>query len=277
MPAALSSTRRNVYGRRRGFTPWRPPRNPPPGSFDPALDQGARAATRGLQDLNQDIGYDPVTGAPTGTESIRAQDDYFLAGNRINQQQGYTLADILRNQTRSGEDYGTATQNLGRNYANLASSQRQAANAAGVLNTTGWDQQAQATRAGNQALEQGTLNTALARQLQDYGTQTDRANTLYDQQRGDLGLGYQRGTEDRQTDLSRAGRENNFFQQDTNESKVYQSRAAGYVPPTRPANEHHLGNITWRTLGHGRTVSADGTVRTQSQLANLLRRRGLRR
>jgi hypothetical protein len=276
MPAAFSQTKRSRYGR-GGFTPWRPPKNPPVGTYDPALDQGRRAAGRGLQDLTQDIGYDPVTGAPTGTQSTRALHDYLLAGNRIDQTQSTTLADILRNQTRSGEDYGTATQNLGRQYANLASSQRQAANAAGVLNTSGWDSQAAGKRGANQALEQGVLDTANRRQTEDFGTARDQTNVLADQQRGDLGLGYQRGTEDRQTELTRATRENDFYGADTRESAWYQARAAGYVPPTRPANEHHVGNVTWRDLGHGRTVSADGTVRSQSDLRRLLRQRGLRR
>lgn len=265
----------NKRKKARGFVPFQPVRNPPTGTYDPQLDQGARAGTRGLQDLQQDIGYDPVTGAPTGTHSTRALNDYLLGGNRIDQQQGYTLADILRNQTRSTEDYGTATANVQRQYQRQGVAQSQAANAAGVLNS-GWTGEAAAKRAANQALDQQGLDTTHQRQVQDYATQTDRSNTGFDQQRGDLGLNYQRQGEDWQTTLNRATRENQFLGQDTNESKWFQAtRYSGYVPPTMPAGEHHYGRFAYRDLGGGRSVSADGTVRTRSQLQSFLRRRRL--
>lgn len=251
-------------GRLPGFTPFRPPTRPPQGYYDPAIDAGVRAAGRGLGDLSQD----------TERDNARGLTDYVTGQNRIDYNTGNSLADLLRGSQRENADYGTASGNLDRSYVNLRSSQQQNANAAGVLDS-GWAAAARAKRDANQARDQSVLDTSHGRAVEDYGTNVTRTNNAADMQRGDLTLGYQRGGEDRQTNLTRATRENELFGADSNEAAWYGARAAGYVPPTKPANEHTVGNVTYRDLGHGQTVSADGTRRTRAQLRRLLARRGL--
>jgi hypothetical protein len=249
--------------KRRGFTPFRAPTSPPPGTYDPTLDASVRASGRGLNDLNQD----------TERDNSRSLTDYVTGQNRIDQNTGYSLADLLRGSTRETADYGTQTAGLQRQFQNLASSQADQANAAGV-SSSGWAAQAARKRQANEALAQQGLDTAHSRSLEDSGINVGRTNTGADQQRADLTLGYQRGGEDRQTTATRATRENQFYASDVGDSKWFQAAQVGYVPPSKPANEHQVGNVTYRTLGGNRTVSADGTVRTRSQLQALLRRRG---
>jgi hypothetical protein len=257
----------------RRFTPYRPLMRPPPGSYDPALDASGRASNRGITDLKQDIGYDK-SGAPTGTQSKRAYDDWLLAQNRVNYQTGNTLGDILRQRGYEGQDYGTATGNLQRNYTNLANQQLQSANAAGVLHP-GLDQHQAALRAGNQGLEQGTLDTAHSRAVTGFDIGAQRTSEAHDQSIADLGLGYQRGTEDRQQQLSRAQRENTFYQGDLSQSRRYESKGR-FNPPAKPKGEHVVGKFAYRDTGHGLTVSKDGTVRTRNQLKRFLTRHNLR-
>lgn len=202
--------------RRRRYAATRPPA----GLYDPVLDQQLAAAGRGLGDLKQD----------TELAGARASDDYAIAQNRTRQQAGFSLADLAKTQGREGQDYGLANQALDRRFSVLADAQRQAANAAGL--SGGYAAQAAQKRAANRAVDQNALNLAHSRSLQDFGISRNRIVTARDQRLGDLGIGYQRGVEDRTTNLSRAGREYRNYGVDVGESRFFQARNMGWVPPS---------------------------------------------
>jgi hypothetical protein len=225
------------------------------------LDQSVRAANRGLEDLVGDIGY-AADGTPTGTQSVRAEDDYSIARNDVTQQRDMTLADLLTGHNRETQDYGQAGQNLNRQY--------------GILGDGGFAAQAAAKRAGNQQLARSALDQAHGRSVADYLTQVDpttgRVVTAADQQLGRLGLDYKRGVEDRGTTLSRAQREGRFYQQDVTESKFAGAKAAGWVPPQRPGYEHRQNGVTYRDAPGGKAVLPNGQVISPQRLRQLLRR-----
>lgn len=248
--------------RRRRYTPYQAPDRPPTGLYDPALDQSVRAASRGLGDVTAD----------TERENTRAEDDYTIGRNNVTQQRDQTLADILTNQNREGQDYSGATQSLQRSYGILGDTQRQAGNAAGVLDG-GFLAQAAAKRQANQGIAQSALDLSHSRSTEDFGTNRTRVAQSADQTLAQLGLSFQRGNEDRSTALSRAQRENNLYGQDVKESEFYGARAAGWVPPTAPKGEHSRHGVTWRDAGHGRVVLPDGRVIPRSRLQELLARR----
>jgi hypothetical protein len=246
--------------RKRKFKGFKPPTAPPPSTYDPVLDQQLRAAQRGYGDLQQD----------TERDQTRATNDYSIAQNRTNEQSGYSLADILRNTGRESQDYQTATGNLNRQYTQLASSQGQAANAAGLLGG-GFAQQAAQKRAANQQIDQTQLDTTHQRAMDDYATQAQRTGTATQENLGDLGLNYQRGNEDRNTTQSRSGRELGFYSNDVAQSRFYQARANGYIPPTRPAGEHSQNGVVYRDLGNGHFLLPSGQIVNKNSLARRLR------
>lgn len=193
---------------------------PPPGLYDPVLDQNLAAAGRGLKDLRQD----------TEQAGERASDDWTLARNRTNQQAGFSLTDINVGSGRQTQDYWRARQGLARNYSQLADQQRQSGNAAGLLGG-GFQAQAARKRAENEALARGDLNVSNTRRMQDEVTARSRVGTARDQRLGDIDLSYQRGNEDRTRDLGRAQREYRNYGVDVGESRYYQARNLGWSPP----------------------------------------------
>ena len=277
--------------------PYAPPgpTKPAYGSYDPALDQGERAANRGLIDLLADIS--------TGNE--RALSDYGLNREDIQLQldrnlqdtglargdyerdygRGITdlrtnrsragedfqgsLGDLLKSRERGGEDYRTAMAGLDRSYERLGSSQTQAQGKAGV-SSGGALAQAMAKRQANQALDrepvdtnyrrfnedsargEGQLRQNFDRFNQDSALQEGRmgedrgvAMSRFDlgdtraradtgRAFGGLGLNLQRGFEDRTVQGTRAERENVFYGQDVNETRIDQAKQAGMLQPPAP-------------------------------------------
>lgn len=200
---------------------------PPPGYYDPALDSQERAGGRGLAQLLGDL----------QTQGERGQTSH-----------GWSLADLLRGKTRGdediatsrgreGEDYGTAIQNLTRNFRRLGETQTQSAVAAGVEGGSALDRSA-AQRAENQAIERAPIDTGHTRSLadlmrsqtrlgEDYNTGVERENQQY---------GW--GVSDRASQGQRATDENTFFGQDVNAQRLFQSGQAGWTAPqlaTAPA------------------------------------------
>lgn len=267
--------------------PWTPTNvQPPPGSYDPALDASLGRAQRGYGDLQSD--YNPVggKGAP-GRLAQRAQDDLNLAVQGVTGESGtYTrsLSDLLRSRARESQDFATQQAGVnrtadrqvadtGRSFANLAANQADQQNATGNLEGGG-ALEAASKRAANEGLADSRINEnrtlALAglqtthdRYGADSGTNETRLGQNKDTELGRLGLGYQRFTDDAAQKLARAGRELGFFGQDTTASKVSQAKANGWVAPGRPAGEGVDAKGPFRTVSrNGRTVLVrpDGTV-----------------
>lgn len=232
---------------------------PPVGTYDPSIDAQARQAQTGYQDLTTD----------TGLQKTYLSNDFVDSQNQIQQQQGNSLADLLRNYNRSSEDLGVqrdqantnharalqdlsqSRDNVGLKYTRLANSQLQGANAAGVLGG-GAMAQASQKRAFNQGLDLQPINTAQQREgqdyqttladllrtqgrvQQDYGTGVDRTNTAatHDLQRG--AVTYGRNVNQLDTTLARGGRDLTNYQQELIPLRFWS--AAGlqqYTPPAK--------------------------------------------
>lgn len=204
--------------------PRKPPKKVRPayGTYDPILDQQERSATRGLGYLTQDT--------EKGLE--RATVDFGIGQGQIQQGEKRSLGDLLTARSRATEDYGTQTKDLGRNYSRLGNTQRQQAQAAGVLG--GAIEQSRLKRQVNQAHDQSGIDQNYNRFLTD-STQTEgRIKEDTQSQLGQLLLGYQRTGEDAESGLTRAQAENVFYGQDINELRVDQAKMAGLLPPPDP-------------------------------------------
>lgn len=216
---------------------------PPYGSYDPALDQSERSADRGLGDLIAD-----VTRANT-----RSGQDYGLGQEDINRQFGRSHDDLLLDRSRGTEDYQASIANLVRNYQRLGNSQRQSFAASGNLG--GASIQAAQKRASNQAIDRQPLDTNYNRFLADSTTAETRLGENKNLGLGQLGLNYARDYEDRNVvQLPRAQRENEFFKQDLNETRVDQAKMAGLLPedaPRRKRKRVTLGRYRPTGVGPG--------------------------
>lgn len=222
-----------------GFVPWQAV-SPPPGTYDPTIDANRDAASRGLFDLRQD----------TERANTRAGGDLGLATEGVNQSRGWSLADNMRTRTRSQEDHGTATENLGRQYTNLGRSQAQQAQQAGAVGG-GALAQALLKRTANQGREQKGLDTTLARTLEGLSTSDQRINKSADDRIGGLTLDYNRGVEDRnQVQLPRAIREDTQFGIASEKQRAFQASSNGlFDAPVRAANEFKSpGGTSYRVL-----------------------------
>jgi hypothetical protein len=217
----------------------------PSGLYDPSLDYQQQAASRGVQDLSAD----------TTLGNARLSDDYNLGLGQNTEDAQYgqkqldtshtrTLADIAQARGRSNEDYGNATAALTRRYGILGGQQGEAANAAGV-GEGGALIQAQQKRTANQAIDQAPIDLGHNRTLadlatqegrtnEDYATQTARESQLSSRAAGGLGLTYERGTQDANTGLARAKRENSFYKQGIQQQRIFQATQAGWHPPAPP-------------------------------------------
>lgn len=253
------------------------PLRPPPGTYDPALDAQERAANRGYGDLQADtirlggraatdyeLGKgDIVRNWQEGVEDLgrygeRARVGYGEQRSDIERGRDRGLADLLMARTRGEEDYGLATTELGRQFRVLGNNQGQAARAAGVAQG-GALAQAMGKRRVNQAREQGGLDLANRRFMEendlsrnrltedsetslgrlgaregwlgeDEATGWERLSGAATRGLGALGLGFERGEEDRTTALERAGRENVQFGRDIGAQRWYESKGL-YTPP----------------------------------------------
>lgn len=139
---------------------------PPSGTYDPGLDAGQRAATRGLGDLRMDLERD----------GERASTGYLQGMSRLGQDETF--------------QYGQ----LDRSFANLASSQAERAAAAGV-SAGGVGAESAMKRDAAKEVQRGRMATLFGRERENAGTefqygQDDRAvagaragreNTFYGQ------------------------------------------------------------------------------------------------
>ena len=240
--------------------PWQAV-SPPPGTYDPTIDANRDAAGRGLFDLRQD----------TERGNTRAGNDLSLAvgadgQSGVGQQKAWSLADNMRTRTRTQEDYGTATANLGRQYGNLGRSQAQQAQQAGVVGG-GALADALLKRTANQGREQAGLDTTRDRSLADLLQSDDRIDKSAKDRVGGLTLDYDRGVEDRGTGLSRAIREDTRFGIDSERQRAFHASNAGlFDAPVRPANEFKTaGGTSYRVLRGkkgNRFMLADGRIVT---------------
>lgn len=239
---------------RKGFTPFKAPVNPPPGTYDPSINAQVRATGRGLADLTQDY----------GVGKTRAEDDYLIGAGEITRGRdealtdlttGHdrSLSDLLTARTRGTEDYNTSVATLGRNYRDLGYAQGGTITQAGGGTFQGGALvQALQKRVANEALDRAPLDTNYNRYLADSRTQEERLNSDYalgTQRTSDTGgrqldalsLQLDRaygGQGDQTIGLARAGREATQLGIDATEARWAQARGTGYVPPEKPANEH---------------------------------------
>lgn len=229
--------------------PWQAA-SPPPGSYDPTIDANQNAAWRGLGDLRQDVERTNTRSANDLSLAIGADGQ-----SGIGQQKAWSLSDNMRSRTRSQEDHGTATANLGRQYGNLARSQGQQAQQAGAVGG-GALADALLKRTANQGREQSGLDTSLSRTLADLSTSDQRIEKSAQDRVGNATLDYGRGVEDRnQVQVPRAQREYTQFGVDSEKQRSFQASSNGlYQAPVRPANEFKSpGGTAYRVL-KGRTT-----------------------
>lgn len=149
-----------------GYTPFDPLAPPPSSTYDPALDAEADKSGRLY---------------------------------------GYTKEDANKNIGRATSNYAVDTENLNRDFVNLASRQNQSNRAAGI-ELGGAGTQAAGIRGQNQARGQGSLKLAFDRYIADQNT-----------------------------GLTRAGTEDAAFQTATQSSRVAQATAQGWHPETLDA------------------------------------------
>lgn len=216
--------------RRGGFKPFKAPTNPPPGTYDPAIDAQVRASGRGLGDLEQDY----------NVNKTRAQDDYLTATGDLTTSHDRSLADLIAARTRGTDDYHSSLAALDRNYAILGNNQKQGANASGVLHGSALVQ-ALHKRQANEAIDRQPIDTNYNRFIADSTTAEGRINSDFSENLGKLGLGLDRtyGDQGDQTiGLARAGRENTQLGIDATEARWGQAAGTGYVAPEKPGNEH---------------------------------------
>jgi hypothetical protein len=254
--------------KQRRFKPFVQPTTAPQGTFDPTLAAQGRASNRGYGDLQVD----------TGIENTRASDDLTTALNQAGQNRDTSLANLLREGQTVDRNYATATTDRQRNYGNLAASQTNRANAAGLVGVSGYDAQAAGNRQANQTREQTQADLAHQDYSANYGAQQRAINQGYDRETGAANLQYGRGLEDRGNTLSRATREAGLFGQDVNEAELYQAKASGLLP-TPPPNERTRSGLTYQAIPHaqgGGAVLQSGRAIGQSALVKMLRKRGRR-
>ena len=211
---------------------------PPPGTYDRSLDYLKGAANRGYEQFGNDA----------QTQFEHGQQLYGLDLGDLTRGRDRTLADIATGRTRENENYNVATQDLGRQYTILGHQQAQSARQHGIR-SAGLLGISQQRRAANQTHDQSAIDLAHTRTLGDLTTNETRANEDFtnSKQRLDLGNAYQFGGFNGQeivnpltgqpevgsltTSLTRAGIENNAYQQGLLGQMIDQAKANGYVAP----------------------------------------------
>lgn len=223
----------------RGFTPFAAPTNPPPGTYDPALDAQQRAAERGYGDLLQDIErqrgydytdvYDPRIGSIAQLGRNRDDTLFDLTRSRdrgmedLGTWRGRTLQDLLQGftrgtedisrqytrgfedigqaRTRGTEDYQASVEDLQRDYQRLGGRQTQQARAAGVRG--GAAQQAAAKRQANEAIDRRPLDVGFRRFEDDLSRDFTRMGEDTTRSRSRLDEDYNIGTGRTEEDYGR--------------------------------------------------------------------------
>jgi len=233
---------------------------PPWGSYDPALLAQINQSQRGLLDQLKDIAIqnrqarqDFRTSKRQAKRTTRrnlGELRYQKQGTRINFRQD--LQDLAIAKQRGTQDYHIALANLGRKYANLASTQSQAANAAGLTGNSvvggyggsGFAAASGAARRRNMAIERQPIQIAQTRNLQDIALKEQREagafhrtmhhyGTLAHQQRQDLRTSLKalhrtlrRGLRQNKIAKSRAIREQGFYALDQTAQAFYAAHQA---------------------------------------------------
>ena len=187
--------------RQRSATLIPVPSRPPTGYYDPSIDSQVSAGARGLGDLRIDVD----TGKRRGLED-----------------RDLTLADLMTGENRTRADATLATQNLGRQFGQLATGQAEAGRVRGIV-SGGLAEQAAQIRAANQGRAQSQIDLSLNRALEDITTQRGDVNRGFDRQFGSGG--------DLDLQLARGEREQPLLEADANDLRLGQARAAGWVPP----------------------------------------------
>jgi hypothetical protein len=219
------------------FKPYQPPK--PTGYFDPALEAQRRAAGRGYRDTRQDTA---------------------LAGTRAAVDYGLGVDDLNRRRSDYEADYGRNVGILTKNYADLATTQDERANAYGVVPGGGAALQSAAKRATNQASDRAGLDLNRSQFLAG----------VKDQE-GQLDVNYGRGVDDRVLSLSRAGRENTLFGADIGAQEAWQAAQAGYFAPARGAKGGIPRNERVGAGGvHTRTQTFGGYVYTYDRTGRII-------
>jgi hypothetical protein len=243
---------RRTPNRGRPYTPFKPPTRPPASFYDIGLDQQLAAATRGNQDQHQDL----------ETAAQRGSQDFATGTQRLAQQRDQSLGDILLARSRGEENWAQRSNDLSTSYTNLAASQRDRANAAGIYGSSGWDAGAAGVRKANQFHDQKLLDTDIERQRADSATAesrlTDPNTGAYANSLADLILGHTRQGEDAATQGSA--------------TRFAQATQAGWIPPQKPGNENTIAGVTYRRLADGRAVLPGGRIVSRQGLRNLIAR-----
>lgn len=266
------ATKRNPWS----FTPYKPP-PVPTGSYDPALDYQLGAAQRGFQYAGQDAQRNQLRlsndyginqadinrGFGRNTEDLNLQFRYGQEDLGTQSARGYQ--DLGTARTRGTEDYGRAVGQLTRNYDRLAGQQQEQQARAGGLLRSGAALQAAQKRSENMAWDRAPIDTNYNRFLadntqsqtrlgEDVGRAGQRQNealfigTARAGEDRDLALsrntlGYERGTQDINSGLWRAGVEQSNFGLGIEQQKQFQAAQANYIAPQRgepggpPSNE----------------------------------------
>jgi hypothetical protein len=172
---------------------------PPAGSYDVTLDAQERAAQRGYDNTVDD----------TRLQRARSSDDFTIASGENQRQYGESLADLLKARTQSQQDYGTNLQTIARNFSQLGNVQAQRGRQAGLAG--GFAAQAQRKRATNEAITRAPVDLGFQRFIEGSKLAESRLGLARDRGQGQLGLSYDRGSEDLETNLARAGVENQQF------------------------------------------------------------------
>lgn len=104
---------RQQYLNRRPWTPYQGATTPPAGTYDPSLDAALGQVSRGVID----------TAVDTQRDVGRIGEDFTYANEGQQQQRDWSLADLMRQQSRLGEDYnlniGDLRRSRDRGYEDL--------------------------------------------------------------------------------------------------------------------------------------------------------------
>jgi hypothetical protein len=190
--------------------PWVPPPLPT-GSYSPVRDVETQEATRGLGQLEGEV----------GTAQSRDTADYATQ-----------KAEIEKTAGQQTEDFNRAQQALAQSFQRLGAQQQQGANRAGVL-SGGALLQAAMKRAANEGQQSAVQKTNYARQQE--GTQIELAKLARElaPAEGANPLGG-RQEQDLLTKLTNAQANNAFFGESQQRLAGQEAAERGYVAPTAP-------------------------------------------
>lgn len=150
---------------------------PPPMTYDPAIEAQRQAAIRGEHDILRDVHTKVGEGNQDLAQALRnikvktgrSRQDTNITFRQGQQKLAYSKADTEERAARSLEDFHTRLADIGRQFADLGHRQAEGANAAGV-NDAGTAAASAAARGRNQGLAEAPIHTAEARLQEDLAT-----------------------------------------------------------------------------------------------------------